>query len=164
MASASAGTPRLGPLSALTRRRLLASAGASILGLALPAAAAAQPSLPSPQLIHRAACIRLGPGGPRLHVNRTHGNVGITRVGLTSTGDLVVYTDWTDGEQLIFAGCNVDLSLGAKGVTCGVSGGGPKSTIRLVDGTGLRRRANSSYFHIDVDNVWFQTISIAAPA
>jgi hypothetical protein len=111
-------------------------------------------------LVFRGACVRLGVGGPKLHINAVHGSLGVTRVGLSSVGDLVVYTDFAPPEFLIVAAANIDFQLGAKGVTCGVSGGGPKSTIRLVDGHGVRRRANSSYFDIAVDNIWFQTLSI----
>jgi hypothetical protein len=150
----------------VNRRAFLASLGAVVATAAFPAPAAAAPipATEAPGLIHRAVCIRLGPGGPYLLDSRTHANVGVTKVGVNTAGDLVVYTDWRDGERLIYAGVNVDLSLGAKGVTCGVSGGGPKSTIRFVDGNGVRRRANSSYFNPTVDNVWFLTISTEVAA
>lgn len=148
------------------RSFLVAAAGAvaGVVGLALPVNAARIPAAPQPTLINRGACIRLGPGGPYILDNRTHANLGITKLSLSTAGDLVVYTDWQDGERLVFAGVNVDLTLGAKGVTCGVSGGGPKSTIRFVDGNGVRRRANSSFFDSTIDNVWFQTVSLAVPA
>jgi len=150
----------------MDRRNFLAAVAASAAGaavLVLPGQTKALSSVPvteSKQII-RATCIRLGPGGPYIHTNSMHGNRGVRKVGMNSAGDLVVYTDWASdhSEQLLYAAATIDFQLGAKGVTCGVSGGGPTSTIRLVDGKGIRRRANSSFWNPKVDNIWFMTIS-----
>jgi hypothetical protein len=146
----------------VNRRSFLRGATASAaaaLATAIPASATT--ATPNARLITRAACIRLGPGGPRIHENAVHGNRGVTHVGMNSAGDLVVHTDWKSGESLIYAAATIDFQLGDKGVTCGVSGGGPMSTIRFRDGRGVRHRANSSYFNFDYDNIWFLAITEA---
>ncbi len=113
-------------------------------------------------LMLRGGCIRLGAPGPALYTASNHAALGITAVGINASGDLVVTTDFGASEILVSAIVVPDFTLAVKRIFCGISGGGSTSTIRFTDADGIRRRADSSFFDIDIDNVWFQTVSIAS--
>lgn len=154
----------------LSRRTLLSSAAiAAVASVVDPtpvragitSQARAMVSGSAGRTVHRAACIRLGTGGPRLLEDAAHGNAGISAVGVSPSGDLLVYTDFEPTREiLIHAGISVDYTLGVRGVTAGVSGGGTRSLIRLVDRNGVRRPPGSGWFDIRVDNIWFHSVSL----
>lgn len=115
-----------------------------------------------PNIIFRGACIRLGPGGPLIHANDTHANVGITGISITSAGDLQITAgDIPVGSKVLHAAADVDESLASLNIFAGVSGGLGSSVVKLYQGT-TRIRPDSTKFDIDTHNIWFK-LTIVIP-
>lgn len=75
-------------------------------------------------------------GQPYIHTNNWHACPGVQRVYLEN-GNLVVEADFTG--QIIAAVASPDETLASRGVTAGITGGGPKSTLWFaINGTRVR--------------------------
>lgn len=123
------------------------------------------------QLIERTAIVRLGPGGPILHLESNHAALGITGLEATSDGYLTVYSDFGPDEDCLSVTANVDLTLARKEVYVGASGGGAVTKFgiyspqygRTPGGVLLKIPADSPFFDPSVDNLWIRFLS-ARPA
>lgn len=102
------------------------------------------------------AVIRLGPGGPYIHENDSHANVGIASVGMSSSGDLTVTAPRPAGAQIIAATAAGDETLARLGIMCGVSGGVSQSNV-LCYRDGSKIRANASIYG-NFGNIWYTQV------
>lgn len=125
------------------------------------------------EMIHRSAIVRLGPDYG-IHYPDHHGVLGVLDVSVDD-GYLVVHTDFGDDEVILTATANVDLTLAAKGVFAGASGGtsstkfGIYSAKKLYtnNGQGTASYAaftilppHSSVFNSSLDNLWLNWKSL----
>lgn len=108
------------------------------------------------EIVVLGAVIRMGKGGPYIHTNDSHANVGIESVGVNSSGDLTIVAPRPSGAQIIAATAAGDETLARLGIMCGVSGGVSSSTVQCYR-DGSRVNARSSIYG-DFGNIWYTQV------
>lgn len=114
--------------------------------------------------VTRFAPIRLGPDY-YIHNTSNHCSYGITSVTVDSSGFLVIYSDFKQGEMVGYTKASVDLQLASRGFNAGCSGGGPVTKVGIyressTPGKPTRVRADDPMF-TSLDNLWYIAVSIA---
>ncbi len=96
---------------------------------------------PIEEMVLQGGVIRLQYSGPSILSNRSHVTVGLKNVEIDKNGNLVVYRDMQE-TTLISINVTLDEELSKRGITCGVSGGGYKTTILFYNREGKNLNLN----------------------
>lgn len=85
--------------------------------------------------------VRFDSAAPRIHANGSHRCIGVSSVGLSSSGDLVVRNSAEQRGAVVNAEADPDETLTSRGLITGVSASPSLMVVRIYD-TRLRRRLN----------------------
>jgi hypothetical protein len=133
---------------------VLALAAAFLSGAILGPAAVNAVTAPNQDVsdhIRIAGCvIRLYSTGPVAYQNSAHACLGVTSVGMNSSGDVVIHRGGSTN-TIVSCTAAIDESMAAKQILAGCSGGGVTSTIKLY-------KADSGH------HVWASSAAVASPA
>jgi len=134
----------------------LAFTAGGILGPAAVHAITAPPQDVSDHVRIAGCVIRLYSTGPVIYQNGSHACLGITDVGMNTSGDVVIHRN-PSTNIIVTCTAAIDESLAARQILAGCSGGGGTSTIKLYK-TGIHVRANSTAVASSASNLWMTWI------
>lgn len=122
------------------------------------------PETPGSGLIFATAIVRLYAGGPVIHENSAHAQLGELSARANDAGNLEITRTGASG-AIAYLAATIDESLAGRGIIAGASGGLAKTVVILYDtDTGRRVRCDSPAVVGPTSNLWMLWIVYPPPA